>query len=31
MFFARSASLRVMSKSSSAFTVTEVSGMACSW
>ena len=31
MFFARSASLRVMSKASSAFTVTDVIGIACSW
>ncbi len=31
MFLARSASLRVMSNCSSAFTVTEVIGMACSW
>ena len=31
MFLARSASLRVISKLSSALTVTEVIGMACSW
>ena len=31
MFFARSASFLLMSKPSSALTVTEVIGMACSW
>ena len=31
MFFARSASFLLMSKPSSALTVTEVIGIACSW